>query len=64
MPPELASPLAELLSFRHFFRHAYGVVLDPKRIIPLLGTLGLVVGPVGAALDRFDAFLASTAARP
>jgi len=31
--------LVELLSFRHFIRHAYAVALDPARLVPLLDRL-------------------------
>lgn len=30
--PETARALAPLLGFRHFFRHAYAVPLDPRRL--------------------------------
>lgn len=61
-PPVLPSPtlpmLAELLTFRHFFRHAYGIVLDHDRIVLHLANLASVAPPTDVALDAFDAFLA------
>ncbi|MBI1948902.1 MAG: hypothetical protein HYS27_24660 [Deltaproteobacteria bacterium] len=63
VPAALTPDLAELLSFRHFFRHAYGILLDPVRIGALLDALARVEPHVGAALDAFDAFLASAAPR-
>lgn len=49
--------LVELLEFRRFFRHAYGVSLDPGRLRDNGNRLLLVAPGVGAALDEFDAFL-------
>ncbi len=50
--------LRRLLSFRHFFRHAYVVNLDPVRLEEVRSR-ALALAPVLAAdLDRFDTFLA------
>lgn len=54
---DLFPELLRLLEFRHFFRHAYGVDLDPAK---LRGNLELAVAvstPVAEQLDRFEAFL-------
>jgi hypothetical protein len=64
LDPALVAPLAELLGFRHFFRHAYGVVLDAARIGSRLAVLEQLVPEVDAALDRLDAFLAAAADVP
>jgi hypothetical protein len=54
----VVGPLAELLSFRHFFRHAYGVVLDGALLGARLATLLSVAPEVSRSFDGFDAFLA------
>jgi hypothetical protein len=57
LPRELERDLVELLEFRHFFRHAYGVNLDPGRLRSNLDRL-LRVDPIASdALDLFDRFL-------
>jgi hypothetical protein len=61
LPREVVPELRELLSFRHFFRHAYGIVLDPVRIDANLVRLARIEPAVGAALDWFNAFLAAVA---
>jgi len=58
----LERDLVELLSFRHFFRHAYAVELDPEKLRPLLHRLESLAPRVDAQLDAFDAFLAAAAA--
>ncbi len=60
IPSSLTDDLIELLSFRHFFRHAYGVELDPLRLRPQLTRLVRVHEQVSQALDAFDDFLAKT----
>lgn len=51
--------LVELLEFRHFFRHAYGVNLHPGRLRDNMDRLLRVYPGVAAALDEFEAFLRS-----
>ncbi len=57
LPRTVIAPLAELLAFRHFFRHAYGIVLDADRIATRLALLFAAVDEVDVALDMFDSFL-------
>jgi hypothetical protein len=61
LPARAVAPLAELLAFRHFFRHAYGIVLDRPKITARIETLGSVVADVDAALDGLDALLDAAA---
>jgi hypothetical protein len=62
VPRALEPELVELLSFRHFFRHAYAVPLDPGRLVPHLQRLAQLAARVEIALDAFDAFLAAAVA--
>ena len=57
LPRELQRDLVELLDFRHFFRRAYGVNLDPGRLRGNLDRMIRVDPLASAALDLFDAFL-------
>jgi hypothetical protein len=57
LPLELKPVLLGLLGFRHFFRHAYSVDLDPSRVVAEVQRLVDVDVPVRAALERFDLFL-------
>ncbi|MDY0063225.1 MAG: hypothetical protein RBU45_25690 [Myxococcota bacterium] len=50
-----------MLAFRHFFRHAYGVKLDPARLRLELERLLLLEPAVSRELDEFAAFLQETA---
>lgn len=59
LPTTALTGLADLLAFRHFFRHAYGIVLDRPKIEARLTTLVTLVPLVNDALDRFDAFLSA-----
>lgn len=59
--PTLEADLAALLGFRHFFRHAYGVRLDPGKLSAELDRLLRVAPQVEQALDAFDGFLAEAA---
>jgi hypothetical protein len=61
VPPSLMRDLGDLLGFRHFFRQAYGIVLEPTRVVPLLATLERVAPALESAFDAFDAFLARAA---
>jgi len=62
VPQTLHGDLLALLGFRHFFRHAYGVDLDPARLRVELDRMLRIAPVVADALDRFDAFLARTIA--
>lgn len=59
LPRTLHVDLVELLEFRHFFRHAYGVDLDPARLRGNVERLLRVSPSVATALDAFDEFLRS-----
>jgi hypothetical protein len=58
LPRTLHLALLQLLEFRHFFRHGYGLELDPARLRANLDRLLAVASEVEAALDAFDRFLA------
>ncbi|MBN1961316.1 MAG: hypothetical protein JW841_10245 [Deltaproteobacteria bacterium] len=58
--PKLATDLLALLSFRHFFRHAYAVDIDHERLQVELRRLMRVHQPVLQTLSAFDAFLIVT----
>lgn len=62
LPPALERDLLSLLAFRHFFRHAYAVELDPEKLRAELSRLARVHPDVKAALEGFDAFLAEAEA--
>jgi hypothetical protein len=49
--------LVGLLEFRHFFRHAYGVELDPSKLRENLQRAAAIAPEVDVRLDRFEAFL-------
>jgi hypothetical protein len=49
--------LVALLSFRHFFRHAYGLSFDPMRLRADAERLLRIERAVAADLDGFDRFL-------
>ena len=52
---ELERDLHELRAFRHFFRHAYGVELEPGRVEAVAEAADRIRAPLKAALDRFAA---------
>lgn len=54
------SGLMELLEFRHFMRHAYGVSLRPGRLAELAGRVVTLDPAVHAELDAFCAMLLPT----
>ena len=58
LPAEAAQPLRDLLAFRHFFRNAYAVELDPRRLeenlARLLGAAPRVAAQLAAAADFFE----------
>ena len=60
LPRGLHADLVELLEFRHFFRHAYGVNLDVGRLRANVDRLLRVCPDVAAALDGFEQFLRTT----
>jgi hypothetical protein len=62
VPRGLHADLATLLGFRHFFRHAYALALDPAKLRPDLERLLRLEPEVSRALDAFDAFLDAAAA--
>ena len=49
--------LRHLLGFRHFFRHAYAVVLDGARLSELRRMASKLVPILNSQLDEFDRFL-------
>ena len=55
--------LRDLLSFRHFFRHAYTVPLDAGRLVALRQKALAVRPVVTADFERLDAWLAALATR-
>lgn len=53
VPPEVLDDWEQLLGFRHFFRHAYRVELDPAKLAVNVERLGRAVGatrPMAVAL--------------
>ena len=50
--------LRELLSFRHFFRHAYAVELEADRLSVLRGRLKVLLPRLIAERDALDGLLA------
>lgn len=54
--------LRDLLAFRHFFRHAYSVPLDPARLTALRRRVAEVRPMLEADFARLDAWLATVAA--
>lgn len=55
---ESVAGLRQLLSFRHFFRHAYTVEFDPVRLADLRRVLVETAPQLDAELTAFDTFLA------
>ncbi len=53
----LLQDLLSLLSFRHFFRHAYAVELDPEKVREELTRLARIKSQIEQELLRFDEFL-------
>jgi hypothetical protein len=54
---DLLPELVGLLEFRHFFRHAYGVDLDPVKLRQNLERARAITSGVEQLLERFDRFL-------
>jgi hypothetical protein len=55
--PETAAELRRLLGFRHFFRHAYAVELDPAQLEQMRQVASHVRPLVSADLQQFDSVL-------
>lgn len=55
--PETTRELRDLLSFRHFMRHAYAVELEPQRLVRLAEGLTSVHATLAADLDLLEASL-------
>jgi hypothetical protein len=49
------------LAFRHFFRHAYAVPLDPAQLSDLRAQAEALRSPLRADLERLDRFLDAAA---
>lgn len=63
LPPALLDDLLTLLKFRHFFRHAYAVELDPARLRPQIERLQRLAPAVAGALSAFEAFVSDALAQ-
>lgn len=61
LPVSVLEPLRELLSFRHFFRHAYAVELDALKLAKIVACVRTARPQVEAALVHFVAFLEQAA---
>ena len=61
--PPMESGLRELLRFRHFFRHAYVVELDPAKLAVVADHHATVADGVARDLDRFAGTLEAMADR-
>lgn len=57
LSPETLTDLRALLSFRHFFRHAYSVQLDPERLESLRVVALRLHEPLRADFERLDELL-------
>ena len=51
------------MKFRHFFRHAYRVDIDPARLERNLSNALRLATPIAAALDGFEAFVGASLER-
>lgn len=60
IPRGVFAELHELLKFRHFFRHAYRVELDPARVEQQARRLGAITTEVERSLRAFDDFVAAS----
>jgi hypothetical protein len=63
LSPVLTPDLAKLLSFRHFFRHPYAVVLDEERLRAHATRLAHLRGRVRSDLEAFAAHCLNQARR-
>jgi hypothetical protein len=62
LSPASLAALRKLLGFRHFFRHAYAIALDPDQLAALRATALALREPLQRDLDALDAFLKELAA--
>lgn len=62
-PPSLAA-LRDALAFRHFFRHAYAVDLDPVRVRRVASDLEAAADTIEADLDSFIGTLTASLTAP
>jgi hypothetical protein len=62
LSPASLAALRKLLGFRHFFRHAYAVALDPDQLAALRATALALREPLQRDLDALDSFLEELAA--
>jgi len=60
LPRELLPELLELLAFRHFFRHAYSVPIDPDRLAREMERPEAITPQVDEALDAIQEYLGAT----
>lgn len=58
MLPEAGRSVAALTRLRHFFRHAYGVALDPVKVERELERAERMAAPIDRALSEVDEYLA------
>jgi len=65
LSPESLDILLEWMSFRHFFRHAYAVKLDPARLSALQQLARPLLPALERDMQRLDLWLADlSSARP
>lgn len=60
LPRALLPELLELLGFRTFFRHAYGVAFEPEKLRAEIARVLRIASGVDEALDSLDDYLADT----
>ena len=53
LPDDLLGPVREIKGFRHVFRHAYDLRLDPERLRPVVGHAEALAGKFGGLSTRF-----------
>jgi hypothetical protein len=59
LSPDSLRALRVLLAFRHFFRHAYAITLDARRLDELKREAIALEATLDADLERLDRFLVS-----
>jgi len=59
LSPDSLRALRSLLAFRHFFRHAYAITLDARRLDELKNELLALEPVLDTDLEHLDRFLAS-----
>jgi hypothetical protein len=62
LPEAHLGELRELMRFRHFFRHAYAVALDRRKLVAVVGDFVRVADVVDQSLALFARFLDESAA--